>query len=328
MHAIIPVAGFGTRLRPHTFSRPKVLLNVAGKPILGHILDQLIAAGVTSATIVVGYMGETVETFVREAYPGFSVNFVVQEPLLGLGHSIWVARESIPSDGSPLFIMLGDTIFGVDLAPVFTLKTSALGVHEVDDPQRFGIAEVEGGVITHLVEKPEHPATNLAVVGLYFFRNPPLLRSCLETLIANNIRTRNEYQLTDALQMMIERGEHFATFPVQEWYDCGKPETLLETNRHLLNKSTRPIPVHPQTVINPPVFIGEGAVLTNCVIGPYATIGPGATVEHSIVRDSIIGDRARIDQVLLESSIIGNDAIVKSAFHRMSAGDYAEVHLH
>ena len=339
MHAIIPVAGFGTRLRPHTYSRPKVLLNVAGKPILAHILDHLITAGVTRATIIVGYMGEAVEAFVRGAYPALTVNFVEQEQLLGLGHAIWVARESIPSDGSPLFIILGDTIFGVDLAQVFHLPTSALGVKEVEDPRHFGIAEVENDMITHLVEKPEHPKTNLAVVGLYFFRNPSLLRTCLEELVDKDIRTRNEYQLTDALQMMIERGERFATFPVSEWYDCGKPETLLETNRHLLDRASLrkeesggiadgASALHTRSVINPPVFIGKGSTLSNCVVGPYATIGPGAFIENAIVRDSIIGDGARLECVMLESSIIGNDAVVKGGFHCISAGDSAEVRLH
>jgi glucose-1-phosphate thymidylyltransferase len=333
MHAIIPVAGFGTRLRPHTYSRPKVLLNVAGKPILAHILDQLISAGVTSATIVVGYMGEAVEAFVRGAYPSLTVNFVEQKQPQGLGHAIWVARESIPSDGSPLFIMLGDTIFGVDLAPVFQLPTSALGVKEVEDPRRFGVAEVENNIITHLVEKPEHPKTNLAVVGLYFFRNPPLLKACLEELIDKNIRSRNEYQLTDALQMMIERGERFATFHVNEWYDCGKPETLLETNRHLLDsaslrkeKNSKDDQSHPQCIINPPVFIGEGAKLTNCVIGPYAAIGPRTIIDNAIIRDSIIGDGARIECVMLESSIVGNEAVIKNTFHHINIGDSSEVH--
>src|SRR5450631_2385608 len=170
MHAIIPVAGFGTRLRPHTYSLPKVLLPVAGKPILAHILDQLIEDGITSATIVVGYLGDAIEKFVRGRYPSLPVNFIQQKELLGLGHSIWVAREDIPKDGSPLFIALGDTIFDVDLKSVFQTTTSALGTFHVEDPRRFGVVESEEGFATRLVEKPEFPKTNMMIAGLYFFR--------------------------------------------------------------------------------------------------------------------------------------------------------------
>ena len=254
MHAIIPVAGVGLRLRPHTFTLPKVLLPVAGKPILGHILDKLIADGVTSATIVVGYMGELVEEYVMGNYSQLKVNFSEQEELLGLGHSIWTARESIPTNGDPMFIILGDTIFDVDLKAVFNTPTSARGVKEVEDPRRFGVVEKEGDFVKQLVEKPEHPKTNLAIVGLYFIRNPRLLLECLDALVTKNIRTKNEYQLTDALQDMINKGEKFSTFPVDAWYDCGKPETLLSTNRHLLSigSNNRKIP---GVITIPPVSI-------------------------------------------------------------------------
>ncbi|MEP7235626.1 MAG: nucleotidyltransferase family protein, partial [Ignavibacteriota bacterium] len=175
MHAIIPVAGVGSRLRPHTFTLPKVLLNVAGKPILGHILDRLRDDGVTSATIVVGYMGNLVESYVRTRYHDLEVNFVTQDELLGLGHSIWVARDSFPPAGEPLLIILGDTIYDVDLKSVLTSPVSSLGVKIVDDPRRFGVAELSGGFISKLIEKPDNPTTNLAVVGLYFIKHPELL---------------------------------------------------------------------------------------------------------------------------------------------------------
>src|SRR5690348_5037981 len=148
MHAIIPVAGVGSRLRPHTYTLPKVLLNVAGKPILGHILDRLSGDGVTSATIVVGYMGDLVERYVRTHHQDLKVNFVTQEVLLGLGHSIWVARESFPPKGEPLLIILGDTIFDVDLKSVLASEVNSLGVKIVDDPRRFGVAEISKGYIS------------------------------------------------------------------------------------------------------------------------------------------------------------------------------------
>ncbi len=326
MHAIIPVAGFGTRLRPHTFSLPKVLLNVAGKPILAHILDQIIADGVTSATIIVGYLGDAVREFTRQRYPTLPVNFVEQTELLGLGHAIWMAREDIPSDGSPLFIVLGDTIFDVDLKSVFQGNTSALGVFYVDDPRRFGVVESEGGIATRLVEKPEHPKSNWMIAGLYYFRNPPLLRTCLEELIASDTRTKNEYQLTDALQMMIERGEKFATFPLKGWYDCGKPETLLSTNRALLDKRSQSRAL-PHTVVQEPVFISETADVENAILGPYATIGAGTRVRNAIIHDSIIGDGALVENIILTGSIVGNNARVQGSVRQINVGDSSEVKL-
>lgn len=329
MHAIIPVAGFGTRLRPHTYSLPKVLLNVAGRPILAHILDRVIASGVTSATVVVGYMGEAIEAFVRESYPHLKTTFVEQTELKGLGHAIYVAREHIPTDGSPMFIVLGDTLFDADLASVFRKQESALGVYWVEDPRRFGVVETdEKGIATKLVEKPEHPKTNLMIAGLYFFRNPTLLKQCLEDLVAKDIRTKNEYQLTDALQMMIDRGEKFATFELKGWYDCGKPETLLDTNRHLLSTDKKnSLPETRNSAIVEPVFIGQGAEIENSVIGPFATIGHSAQIKNAIIRDSIIGEGAQISGVTLEQSLIGNNATVTRSASHINIGDSSIIEL-
>jgi glucose-1-phosphate thymidylyltransferase len=322
MKAIIPVAGVGTRLRPHTYTLPKVLLNVAGKPILGHILDALQQHNIDEATIIVGYMGDLVEDYVRRNY-SMNVTFIYQEERLGLGHSIWIAREHI-TDNEPLLIILGDTIFDVDLSLATNSRFSTLGVKSVDDPRRFGVVELEKGFISRLIEKPENPTTNLALVGLYFINNPTLLVDSLQTLIDNNIRTRDEYQLTDALQMMIDKGEKFTTFPVEGWYDCGKPETLLSTNRYLLDgKSTYKTPEG--VVIIPPAFVAENAIIERSVIGPYTTVASGATVIDSVVRDSIISDGATVTASTLEQSIIGNNAIVKGKFSRLNVGDSSEI---
>src|SRR5579872_3261689 len=284
MHAIIPVAGVGSRLRPHTYTLPKVLLNVAGKPILGHILDRLRADGVTSATIVVGYMGNLVEAYVRTHYHDLKTNFVTQDELLGLGHSIWIARESFPKKDEPLLIILGDTIFDVDLKSVFASDVNSLGVKVVDDPRRFGVAELSGGYISRLVEKPDNPATNLAVVGLYYIKHPKKLLKALNTLVEGDHLTKGEYQLTDALQMMINEGEKFSTFDVDGWYDCGKPETLLSTNRHLLSRTPKDRKIDGVVTI-PPVYIAANAQIHNSIIGPFATIGEKANVKDSIIRN-------------------------------------------
>jgi len=324
MHAIIPVAGVGSRLRPHTYTLPKVLLNVAGKPILGHILDRLRGDGVTSATIVVGYMGNLVESYVRTHYHDLKTNFVTQDELLGLGHSIWVARDFFPKKGEPLLIILGDTIFEVDLKPVFASDVNSLGVKVVDDPRRFGVAELSGGYISRLVEKPDDPATNLAVVGLYYIKHPEKLLKALNSLVKGDHRTKGEYQLTDALQMMISEGEKFSTFNVEGWYDCGKPETLLSTNRHLLSRSPKDRKIEGVVTI-PPVYIASNAQIHNSIIGPYATIGEKAHVKDSIIRNSIIGDESAVSGVLLDNSIVGNNGAVKGGFKRVNAGDSSEV---
>jgi glucose-1-phosphate thymidylyltransferase len=322
MRAIIPVAGVGSRLRPHTYSAPKVLLNVAGKPILGHILDKLVGEGITEASIVVGYMGEQIRQYVTEAYPGLKVDYVEQDEALGLGHAIYLSRWTVGDD--PLLIILGDTIFDVDLAPVLRGEYSSLGVKHVEDPRRFGVAQMKDGFIERLVEKPETPVSNLAIVGLYFLRDPRLLVSSLNEIVEGNVRTRGEFQLTDALQRMIERGERMTTFPVEGWFDCGKPETLIATNRALLERHSTPRSIE-GVVVNEPVFIAPTAVLENCVIGPNATIGEGATVSDAVVRNSIVGEDAQVRKVLLEDSIIGPGAAVRGSYHRVNVGDSSEI---
>lgn len=323
MRAIIPVAGVGSRLRPFTFTIPKVLLNVAGKPILGHILDKIIGDGITEATLVVGHMSEKIQEFLAKTYPDFRVQYVEQEERMGLGHAIYLSRHTIIDD-EPLLIILGDTIFDVDLGPVLSGDVSALGVKEVDDPRRFGVAVVRDGVITKLVEKPEQPVSNLAVVGLYYLQHPRVLASCLEELVAKDMRTKGEYQLTDALQLMIDRGEKIRTFPVDGWFDCGKPETLLSTNKSLLMKSSNGRKLD-GVVIDGPVYISPTAQIRNCVIGPYATVGDYAEISEAVVRDSIIGEHATVSRVLLDHSIIGNDSVVTGGYKRMNVGDSSEI---
>lgn len=321
MRAIIPVAGVGSRLRPHTYTVPKVLLNVAGKPIIGHIMDKIIAEGFDSATIVVGYLGDLIKEYITSHYT-IKVDFVEQEERLGLGHAIYLSRHTISKD--PILIILGDTVFDVDLASMIKNEYSTIGVKEVADPRRFGVAETKDGFITKLIEKPENPTSNLAIVGLYYIKRPDVLIDTLKEMIKRDVRTKNEYQLTDGLQLMIERGEKLTTFGIEGWYDCGKPETLLSTNRHLLH-STATNGNHEGVVIVPPVFISPLSTVKNSVVGPFATIAEGAVVEDSIVRNSIISEHANVHNALLEDSIIGSNAVVKGGFKRINIGDSSEL---
>lgn len=321
MRALIPVAGVGTRLRPHTYTLPKVLLNVGGKPIVGHIVEELISIGVRDISVVVGYLGEMVEDYLRSNYKA-DFKFIYQEERLGLGHATLLAlREDEINE--PLLIILGDTIFDVNLKPLLESEYTSLGVKQVEDPRRFGVAETVDGFVKYLVEKPDRPTSNLAIVGLYFIKNPKVLLSSLQEIVNKNIKTKDEYQLTDALQLMIESGEKITYFEIDGWYDCGKPETLLSTNRHLLDKKSY-FKERERVVVVPPVFIDDSAIIENSVIGPYATIAGNARVKNSFIRDSIIGEGAKIENSLFEGSIVGNNAVLKGSFKKINAGDSTE----
>jgi len=325
MRAIIPVAGFGKRLKPHTYSLPKVLLNVGGKPIIGHILDRLIEEKIFKATFIIGYLGEQVVEYVKNEYPQIKADYVEQKDVLGLGHAIKIAVPTF--DEKEIFIILGDTIFDVELKEVFKNKQTSLGVKVVDDPRRFGVAVMEEGNIKKLVEKPETPVSKLALVGLYYIANPDLLAQCLEELFEKEIKTNNEYQLTDALQLMIDKGEKIKIFPVEGWYDCGKAETLLSTNRYLLQKKDLHYKFDNVTVIEP-VYIDATARVKNSVIGPYTTIASTCEVSDSIIRNSIINAGAVVKCAMLENSIIGSDAVVKGNYKKLNTGDSSEIEFY
>lgn len=323
MRAVIPVAGIGTRMRPHTYSLPKVLLNVAGKPILGHILDELKKYDVTDVTIIRGYKGGKVEEFVGEFYKDMNFDFVEQKDMLGLGHAIYQGKDTFNDE--PILIILGDTIFDVDLHSAVIPGKSMLGVKEVEDPRRFGVVlKDKSGNVIKLIEKPDTPISNLAIVGLYYIDNSKLLAESLEKLIKEKIKTRGEYQLTDALQLMIDSGEKFGTFGVEGWFDCGKPETLLATNKYLLEKNHRHVQIQ-NSIIIPPVYISKNSRIENCVIGPYATISRGAEIKDSIIKNSIISFGSKVKESLLSESIIGADARVEGHFSSLNVGDSSEI---
>jgi glucose-1-phosphate thymidylyltransferase len=321
--AIIPVAGVGTRLRPHTHTLPKVLLHVAGKPILAHILDELPALGITQAVLIVGYMGELIREFVDAHYRNLSVTYVEQQDRLGLGHAVSLAEPHV--DDRPILIILGDTIFAADLKGVLSGTASGIGVHEVSDPRRFGIVETgPGGRVTRMVEKPEHPTSNLAITGVYFFTHAKPLMAALRELQQRDQRTRGEFQLTDAMQLWVERGGVLTTFPVEGWYDCGKTETLLETNRILLERRGAS-PSVPGSVVHPPIAVGEGASIENCILGPHVSIAAGARLRNAVVRDSIVSENATVEDILIEGSVVGENALVRGGFRRINVGDSSEV---
>ena len=319
--AVLPVAGAGTHLRPHTHTLPKALIQVAGKPILGHILDEIQALGIKQLILIVGYMGEKIIKYTEENYH-FRIQIVEQRERKGLGHAIYLAREYLPRE--PILIILGDTIFKADLRKIISGPGSSLAVKTVSDPRRFGIVELKGKFIKSLVEKPARPSSNLAIIGIYYLTNVPLLIESLETMIQEKIRTGNEYQLTDALQLMIKRGEKIKAFEVENWFDCGRPETLLLANKYLLGKGKKTF--HRKgSIIIPPVFIAESSVVKQSIIGPYVSIAEGTFISESVLQNSIINENARVEKVLLSASIIGENAIVAGKFQQLNVGDSSEI---
>jgi glucose-1-phosphate thymidylyltransferase len=327
MKVIIPVAGIGSKLRPHTHTQPKALVPVAGKPILSHIVDNLREVGMKDFIFIVGYLGDKVEDYIRSTYPDIHATFLLQEPREGTGHAVWLAREYV-NHGDELLIALGDTIFDVDLKEVLQLPDSSLGVKRVDDPRNFGVAEVnEDNYIVHLIEKPPIPKSNLALVGLYKIREGKELMLALDELITRNLRSHNEFQLTDAIEIMIRKGARVQTFAVENWYDCGNKESLLETNAVLLQKnpSATVDTTFPNTIIIPPVSIAANCKISNSIIGPKVSIGENTIIDYSILTDSIIGSYSQLENAVLHHSVIGSDASLRGLSQSLNLGDNTEI---
>jgi len=319
--AVVPVAGAGTRLRPHTYTYPKVLLTVGNKPILGHIIDRLLEAGIRKMCFITGYMGDKIKNYIGTAYPGLAASFVEQTEQKGLGHAVWLSGKKV---NGPAIVMLGDTIISADLKKFMNCGSDCLAVKEVSDPRRFGVVELSGDNIISMTEKPENPKTNLAIVGIYCFRDSSDIYSALNNLVDSGRLTRGEIQLTDALADMVAAGHTIKALPIEGWFDCGKPDTLLETNRYILGKGVFPNRTVNSLVI-PPVYISPSADVRESIIGPYVSVGDGARIERAIVSDSIINEYAVLKDISLGRSLIGPHAVVHGAIESVNVGENSEI---
>jgi glucose-1-phosphate thymidylyltransferase len=330
MKAIIPVAGAGTKLRPHTYTQPKALIPLAGKTILSINVDQMHEAGINDFVFVVGYLGEKIQDYINTKYPDLNAHFVYQNIRKGTGHALALTKQIVGDD--EVFIALGDTICEYDIEEVLNSPYSMLGVKRVDDPRNFGVAEIDNeGFVSRVVEKPAIPKSNMALVGLYKIKDTSFLFKCLENLITNNIKSYNEYNLTDALECMIESGgNQFKAFKVQNWFDCGKKETLLQSNAILLKKFGGTIAEansFENTIFVPPVSIGEGCDIKNSIIGPNVAMGENTIVNYSIVTDSIVGSFSKLYDVVLLDSLIGSDTEIRGERRSLNIGDNTEIDL-
>ncbi|MFN5421956.1 MAG: sugar phosphate nucleotidyltransferase [bacterium] len=329
MKAIIPVAGTGTKLRPHTYTQPKALIPLAGKTVLSIIIDQLVEAGIRDFVLVVGYLGDKIMHYAKANYPDLNITIIHQNERKGLGHAIYLCKEEVQQE--ELLIVLGDTICEYNVAELLEMKGSVLGVKKVDDPRNFGVAETdEDGKVTRLIEKPQIPKTNNALVGIYKIVDTHSLFKCLEHVLHATDHPQEELSLTPALDCMVDAGTVFSTFKVSNWFDCGKKETLLESNATLLKKWGSNVSGEEQfenTIIIPPVSIAPGCEIKNSIIGPNVSIGENVIIQYSIVKDSIVGSFSKLYDVVLNDSLIGCDTEIKGETRTLNIGDNTEIDL-
>ncbi len=324
MKVIIPLAGKGTRLRPHTHLTPKPLLRVAGKPVMAYILDDLERlGGVEQVVYITGHLKERVEQYVRGHYDFPSV-FVEQVVQNGTASAIALAK---PWVDQPVLIIFVDTIFDADLSVIH--RTDAAGiiwVKEVEDYQRFGVVVTDAnGNMTKIVEKPSEPISKRANIGLYYVRNWKLLYEGIEWVLSQP-PNKGEYYLTDAFQSMIDHGARLQVVNVEGWYDAGKLDTLLDTNRVMLEKGRARAPAAAEgSRILDPVYVEDGVTIRDSTIGPNVSIGAGALIEHSELRDTIVGAKARVVHATLRNSMIGDESVVDGVRGELSIGDHAEI---
>jgi len=324
---IIPLAGKGARLRPHTHVTPKPLLRVADKPVMSYILDDLRDLGVDEAIFITGHLKEKVEQYVRTEYPEFRAHFVEQAEQNGTAGAVELAKQFANED---LLIMFVDTLFDADLSLVKSLEPEAAGiiwVKEVEDYQRFGVVVTDDqGYMTQIIEKPSEPISKLANIGLYYIRDWKLLFEGIQHVLESDPGASGEYYLTDAFQYMIDKGAKLKVVEVAGWYDAGKPETLLETNHHLLSTSRGRAP-EPRSgvVIREPVHIADNVELEGCEIGPNVTISAGSVVRDSRVAHTIIGRQSVIQGCELQHSLIGDEVKLTGVKGQVEVGDHSVV---
>lgn len=337
MKAVVPAAGEGTRLYPQTHTRPKPMVRVAGKPVLGHILDDVVDSPIDEVVVVVGVMREAVVEYVQRHYGHvLETRFVEQDSPEGLAHAVYQARPAVEDE--PLVVALGDMLFerGYTHALAAHRELGAvdgsIGVKRVDDPGSYGVVTVEDGRVVDLAEKPDDPDSDLAISGVYVFEDAGRLFDAVEHLLAEDVRgAGGEYQLTDALALLVEQGATFGTFEVAEWYDCGRPETLLAANRVLLERRAdggRTASIYgDSSVVLPPADVGDDVTLAGSAVGPYVSIDDGAEIVDSHVTNAIVGREATLRQVNLDRSIVGDGATVTGTPKELNVGDSSHVQL-
>ena len=305
MKIVLPVAGNGLRLRPYTENVPKCLLPVAGKTIIDWIVEDSLGLNPVETIFITGYKADAVDSFLKKRPSWGATRTVIQSNPQGLGEAVSLALPFVDDD-EPLLIILGDTLFEADLSILNNVDENVLYTYKVEDPRRFGVAVTDStGRISRLVEKPQEFVSDEAIVGIYYIKDSKVLKESLKYLMDNDIRTKNEFQLTDALEMMIEKGCKFRTAPVQKWLDCGLAETLLETNARVLNRNDNSATINiPGVKVIAPCYIGKNAKISNSTIGPNVAVGDGCVIENSTIADAVLWDGVKVEGKTLNNVIV------------------------
>ncbi|MGV8168573.1 MAG: sugar phosphate nucleotidyltransferase [Candidatus Nanoarchaeia archaeon] len=324
MKLIVPMAGRESKLNQYAATIPKPLIRVAGKPLLGHLLDRLAPVKISEAIFIVDEDNEELKEFISKTYK-FKARYILQKERKGVAHAIYGAKKLLHDE--EVIILFADTLIETNLSAVN--KTKADGIiwtKQVKDPRHYGVVFMYNNLITQLIEKPDTPVSDKAIVGLYYVKDSGKLFSSIEFLMKNKIMTKGEYQLTDAFQLMINRGAKIISGEVKVWQDCGTMHNLLETNRYLLSKIKGTGGDLKNTVIIKPVFIEKGAKINNSVIGPNVSIGRNVTVNSCIVSESIIGMGAVVENSVLKECTIGRNAKVQSTGKKLNIGESSELY--
>jgi len=333
---VIPMAGWGTRMRPHTWSKPKPLINVAGKTSFEHLMDlfkTLPDPDRTEYIFIVGpYLGETqIPTFVKKHYPDITAHYVVQGEMKGQSHALYLARQYLTG---PMVMIFSDTLIDTDFSFLDREKSHGVAwVKAVPDPRRFGVAEVnQDGWIKRLIEKPQTVENDLAVVGCYYFKSGENLMAAIEEQMQRNVQLKNEFFLVDAINILIEGGALMRVERVEAWIDTGTIDATLETNAYLLRQMDAIPEERPTVQIIPPVFIHPTAQVSEAVIGPNASIGANCKIDQAVIQDSIIEEGTQITRAALTHSLVGRNCVVegkpnKEAASSLNIGDNSEVHF-
>jgi len=328
MTIAIPMAGYGTRMRPHTWSKPKPLVPIAGRTVLDYVMDQfssLSSDWQVEYVFIISPNGWDIRTHMETNYPGTKVHYVVQEEMHGQSHALYLAKEVLEG---PMLMAFSDTLIETDLAFLKNEPSDGIAwVKEVPDPRRFGAAKVDkNGKVIRLIEKPQDIKDNLVVVGFYYFKSGEALIKAIEKQMKQKVMLKNEYFLADAINILLDEGQQFRIERVETWLDAGIPDAVLETNRYLLehNPAQTDTPDHPWVSIIPPVYIHPQAEITASVIGPYVSIGAGCKIHDAIIKDSILDDDCNVNSVVMEHSLVGRHVKLKGKASKWNLGDNTE----